>query len=171
MIYQVPFEGEKIRSLCYRSYEDLKADNISVDSRNYSCQYSGRLRAGTTLDDLYEKFNLHRPTDFLGHCMSVSDVVVLNQYGSPQAFYVDSFGFTPVPEFFDHNPLAKVEELLEDDYGMIDGIINNGEKSKEQPPSKASLLDKLHEKKQEAEKTNQNKPKPERNHSQDRDLN
>ena len=132
-----------------------------MDSRNYSCQYSGRLRAGTTLDDLYEKFNLHRPSDFLGHSMSVSDVVVLNQYGSPQAFYVDSFGFTPVPEFFEHNPLAKVEELLEDDYGMIDGIINNGEKSKEQPPSKASLLDKLHEKKQEAEKTNLDRPKPE----------
>ena len=102
--------------------------------------------------------------------MSVSDVVVLNQYGSPQAFYVDSFGFTPVPEFFEHNPLAKVEELLEDDYGMIDGIINNGEKSKEQQPSKASLLDKLHEKKQIAEKTNQDRPKPERDHSQDRDL-
>ena len=170
MIYQVPFEGEKIRSLCYRSYEDLKADNISVDARNYSCQYSGRLKVGQSLDDLYEKFNLHRPTDFLGHSMSVSDVVVLNQYGSPQAFYVDSFGFTPVPEFFEHNPLAKVEELLEDDYGMIDGIINNGEKSKEQQPSKASLLDKLHEKKQEAEKTNQDRPKPERNYSQDRDL-
>ena len=60
--------------------------------------------------------------------------------------------------------------MLEDDYGMIDGIINNGEKSKEQQPSKASLLDKLHEKKQEAEKTNQDRPKPERNHSQDRDL-
>ena len=53
---------------------------------------------------------------------------------------------------------------------MIDGIINNGDKSKEQPPSKASLLDKLYEKKQEAEKTNQDRPKPERNHSQDRDL-
>ena len=64
-----------------------------------------------------------------------------------------------------------IEELLEDDYGMIDGIINNGEKSKEQPPSKASLLDKLHEKKQEAEKANQDRPKPERNYSQDRDLN
>ena len=100
MIYQIPFEGEKIRSLCYRSYEDLKADNISLDSRNYSCQYSGRLKAGQTLDDLYERFNLHRPTDFLGHSMSVSDVVVLNHYGSPQAFYVDSFGFKEVPEFF-----------------------------------------------------------------------
>ena len=51
-------------------------------------------------EDIYRTFNLDRPADFTGHSLSVSDVVVLNRSGKEEAHYCDSFGFTPVPEFF-----------------------------------------------------------------------
>ncbi len=101
-----------------------------------------------TLESIYERFNLHHPDDFRGHSLSVSDVVVLREDGRVQAYYVDSFGFTQVPEIFSDNPLKKVEELMEDDYGMIDGIINNGTRKEEKDEAKSkSVIEKLQEKK------------------------
>ncbi len=111
--------------------------------------YSAPLTEGETLDSIYERFNLQRPADFRGHSLSVSDVIVLHQNGQDQAFFVDSFGFKQVPEFFTDNPLEKVEELLEDDYGMIDGTINNGLRKEEREEKKGSLLERLQEKKAE----------------------
>ena len=110
------------------------------------------LKPEETLDSIYERFNLHHPADFRGHSLSVSDIIVLHQDGVDTAFYVDSFGFKQVPEFTAANPLEKVEELLEDDYGMIDGIINNGSRKEEMDKfKKPSVLEKLKEKKLEAE--------------------
>ena len=142
-----------------------------MDSRNYTFVYSGALSPGDTLDSIYERFNLQHPADFRGHSLSVSDVIVLHQNGQDQAFYVDSFGFQQVPEFFAHNPLEKVEELLEDDYGMIDGIINNGDRRKEQEQDKKpSILEKLQEKKEEAARLHEEAAKQPRKRSQDLDL-
>lgn len=50
-------------------------------------------------------------------------------YQTPEAFMRmgrDIVAIPIAPEGEKVNPLAKVEEILEDDYGMIDGIINNG---------------------------------------------
>lgn len=42
-----------------------------------------------TLDDIFYTFNVHRPDDFKGHSLSVSDVVK-----TPEGyFYCDSFGW------------------------------------------------------------------------------
>ena len=72
---------------------------LSVDAANYEAVYTGDLEEGTTLDDLYEKFNIDHPADYKGRSMSVSDVVVLHQNGEDKAYFVDSFGFSEVPEF------------------------------------------------------------------------
>ena len=107
------------------------------------------------LEDLYTKFNIHHPEDFRGHSLSVSDIVALKQNGVVSCHYVDSFGFAELPDFMKpENYLKNAEMAMEDDYGMIDGIINNGkapateekpsvfEKLKEQPvadtPKKSS---------------------------------
>ena len=60
--------------------------------------------------------------------MSVSDIVAIKQNGQVSCHYCDSFGFQQVPGFLPDNPLKNAEMMLEDDYGMIDGIINNGPK-------------------------------------------
>lgn len=71
--------------------------------------YSERLRATTTLDNLYERFNIERPNDFTGHSMSVSDVIIMNRGGNLKAYYVDSFGFEELPDF-----IAQRAEVLND---------------------------------------------------------
>ena len=114
---------------------------------NYEMVYSGPLSERkddddlTILEDLFIRFNLQHPEDFHGHSLSVSDVVVLRRDGEYQSYYTDSFGFEQIPDFFpDGNPLRNAEMGLEDDYNMIDGIINNGPKQeKEQMPAVPDL--------------------------------
>ena len=170
-LYQIEWNNPSARHLAYASHKELEQQGQPIDSRNYTFVYSGALSPGDTLDSIYERFNLQHPADFRGHSLSVSDVIVLHQNGQDQAFYVDSFGFEQVPEFFAHNPLEKIEELLEDDYGMIDGIINNGDRRKEQEQDKKpSILEKLQEKKEEAARLHEEAAKQPRKRSQDLDL-
>lgn len=146
--------------LFFESYERLKKHGQEVKGSNYDKVYSGKLSVGETLDSIYERFNLRHPADFRGHSLSVSDVIVLHTEGQDKAYYVDSFGFKQVPEFFADNPLKKVEEMLEDDYGMIDGILNNGDRRKDEDEKKLSVMDKIQEKKKEVIDAVTNKPVP-----------
>ena len=98
-IYQISDEAENRRDIIFENLEHLQNRGLSVDAANYEAVYTGELEEGTTLDDLYEKFNIDHPADYKGHSMSVSDVVVLHQNGEDKAYFVDSFGFTEVPEF------------------------------------------------------------------------
>ena len=76
-----------------------------IRSENYELIYTGELSEiqGDTqngkLEAIFEKFNLAHPEDFKGHSLSVSDVVVLHENGKNSAHYVDSYGFTRLPEF------------------------------------------------------------------------
>ena len=99
----------------------------------------------TMLEELYAKFNVSRPDDFTGYSLSVSDIVALRQNGVVSCHYVDSIGFQELPGFLKpENYLKAAEMAMEDDYGMIDGVINNGKK--EEPTEKASVLEQLKEK-------------------------
>lgn len=86
------------RCLAFESMEHLQAAGLKVDPENYELVYSGKLD-GMDLEDLYTKFNTDHPDGFRGHSMSVSDVVVIRDEDGNHAHYVDSFGFTEVPEF------------------------------------------------------------------------
>ena len=98
-IYQLK-DGPETRNYRYEAYESLQEAGLAVDRQNYDLVYTAPLDGKTTLEDIYRTFNLDRPADFTGHSLSVSDVVVLNRSGKEEAHYCDSFGFTPVPEFF-----------------------------------------------------------------------
>ena len=88
----------------------------------------------TVLEDLFICFNLQHPEDFHGHSLSVSDVVVLKREDEIRSYYTDSFGFEQLPDFFPKdNPLRNAEMGMEDDYNMLDGIINNGPKREKEP--------------------------------------
>ena len=69
-----------------------------------------------------------KPVDFHSPSMSVSDIVAIKQNGQVSCHYCDSVGFTQVQGFLPENSLRNAEMTVEDDYGMIDGIINNGPK-------------------------------------------
>ena len=129
-IYQLRDNDDTVQ-LHYMNSEYLEKKGLSIQKENYAAVYAGDLdRKGDTqdkLNELYETFNIRRPEDFRGHSLSVSDIVALKQNGVVSCHYVDSWGFKELPGFLKpENYLKNAEMAMEDDYGMIDGIINNG---------------------------------------------
>ena len=131
-IYQLK-QGDETRDFRFEPYDRLQAAGNVVDKANYELVYSAELTPGTSLEDIYTRFNIDHPKDFKGHSLSVSDVVVLHQNGQDAAHYVDSFGYKEVPEFLQEqtqqpekiNPLKHVEDTIEQNDNNFDGIINN----------------------------------------------
>ena len=110
-----------------------------VRKESYEMVYTGPLPDEKStddpavLEDLFIRFNLQRPEDFHRHSLSVSDVVVLKREDEIRSYYTDSFGFEQLPDFFPKdNPLRNAEMGMEDDYNMLDGIINNGPKQEKE---------------------------------------
>ena len=129
-IYQVSRDDPQ--NVRFMNLDWLKSHNISIDRSNYDLIYTAPLRESGTvpeqLEKLYQQFNLEKPVDFHSPSMSVSDIVAIRQDGKVSCHYCDSVGFTQITGFLPENPLKNAEMMLEDDYGMIDGIINNGAK-------------------------------------------
>ena len=129
-IYQVSRDDPQ--NVRFMNLDWLQSHNLAVDRSNYDLIYTAPLNgSGSTmeqLETLYEQFNLKKPVDFHSPSMSVSDIVAIKQDGKVSCHYCDSVGFTEIPGFLPDNPLKNAEMAVEDDYGMIDGIINNGAK-------------------------------------------
>ncbi|MDL2258109.1 antirestriction protein ArdA [Oscillospiraceae bacterium OttesenSCG-928-G22] len=163
-IYQLKDSPDR-RDYAFEPLDRLHEQGRTVDMQNYDKVYSGALRPGENPESIYTRFNIDHPRDFTGHSLSVSDVVVLHQNGQDTAHYCDSLGFTEVPEFLQpDNYLKNAEMAMEDDYGMIDGIINNGEKEIVPPGAdeKPSLRERLAEAKRECAERKPPDKKPER---------
>ena len=129
-IYQVK-EGDEYSDFRFESMEYLRKNGLSVGRENYSAVYTADLSiSGDTyekLDRLYTQFNIDRPENFTGRSMSTSDVIALKQYGIVSCHYVEPWGFKELPGFIQtENHLKNAEMSIEDDYSMIDGVINNG---------------------------------------------
>lgn len=130
----------------FSSLEELHHMEREPQLDHYEVVYTAALPPNAdqsmTLEDLYMKFNLYHPEDFTGHSLSVSDIVALKTDGVVSCHYVDSVGFEVLPAFMPENYLKNAEMALEDDYGMIDGVLNNGKKL-EEPTNKPSVLERL----------------------------
>ena len=131
-IYQVSRDDPQ--NVRFMNLDWLQSHNLAVDRNNYDMIYTAPLNGSGSameqLETLYEQFNLQKPVDFHSPAMSVSDIVAIKQDGKVSCHYCDSVGFTEIPGFLPDNPLKNAEMMLEDDYGMIDGIINNGPKER-----------------------------------------
>ena len=142
-IYQLT---EKSDSVLFMGMDWLEQKGIPVEKSNYTALYTGDMPTSETsmgiLEQIYVNFNLQRPADFTGHSLSVSDIVALKQDGVVSYHYCDSIGFRELPDFGKESPLKNAEMLLEDDYSMIDGRINNG-KSALAEEKKPSIMEKL----------------------------
>ena len=165
-IYQVSRDDPQ--NVRFMNLDWLKSHDISIDRSNYDLIYTAPLsESGTVpeqLEKLYQQFNMEKPVDFHSPSMSVSDIVAIKQDGKVSCHYCDSVGFTEIPGFLPDNPLKNAEMMLEDDYGMIDGIINNGPKEPTvaqleqqarsgQPISLMDLAEAVHREKREKKKS------------------
>ena len=130
-IYQVKHTDE-LRDIRYEGLEWIKSIGRTVQRDNYDLVYTAPLTPGdlkgSVLDNLEYRFNNEHPADYRHPSMSVSDIVAIKQDGKVSCHYCDSFGFQQIPGFLPDNPLKSAEMTVEDDYGMIDGVINNGTK-------------------------------------------
>ena len=130
-IYQVKHTDE-LRDIRYEGLEWIKSIGRTVQRDNYDLVYTAPLAPrdlkGSVLDNLEYRFNNEHPADYRHPSMSVSDIVAIKRDGKVSCHYCDSFGFEQVPGFLPDNPVKNAETTVEDDYGMIDGILNNGQK-------------------------------------------
>ena len=130
-IYQVKHTDE-LRDIRYEGLEWLQSIGQTVRRDNYELVYTAPLLPsdlkGDTAEQLFYRFNNEHPVDYHHPSMSISDIVAIKRDGKVSCHYCDSFGFEQVPGFLPDNPLKNAEMAVEDDYGMIDGIINNGPK-------------------------------------------
>jgi len=132
-IYQVKHTAE-LSLIRFESIENLQSMGQQPQRGNYDLVYTRTglpegQSPGAILDKLWEDFNIHRPADYHSPSMSVSDIIAIKQGGEVSYHYCDSVGFQKLPGFNQpENYLKSAEMAMEDDYGMIDGIINNGPK-------------------------------------------
>ena len=130
-IYQVKHTDE-LRDIRYEGLDWLRSIGQTVKRENYDLVYTAPLEPckspQVAVEQLYNQFNNDHPADYHHPSMSVSDIVAIRQDGKVSCHYCDSVGFTQIPGFLPENPLKNAEMTVEDDYGMIDGIINNGAK-------------------------------------------
>ena len=108
-IYQQK-QGNETRDLRFEPYDRLQAAGHTVGPANYTLVYTAPLTPGTSLEDIFTRFNIDHPDDFTGHSLSFSDVVVLHQNGKTTAHYVDSVGYRQVPEFLQEQQKALVPD-------------------------------------------------------------
>lgn len=153
MVYQLKHTEEN-HLLRFEALDRLYAAGKTVDLSNYELVYAGPFTPGETLETIYRDLNVDHPEDYHGHSLSMSDVIVLREYGKDTAHYCDTIGFTEVPQFLNpqqtqekENPLRTAEMTIEDDYGMIDGVINNGRR--DEPQGKPSIRERLEAAKKE----------------------
>ena len=109
-IYQITASDKK--TLKFKSLQEIRDMGQKVFIGNYTRVYAGAVKptensAKTVLDFLFFKFNNKHPKNYKGHSLSVSDVVVLEYGDKSTAYYVDSFGFVEVPEFFVAGAICK----------------------------------------------------------------
>lgn len=139
-IYQLR-EHESTHDLRFLPMSQLQAAGLTVERANYEVVYVDHLKTVSDksipelLEGIYYRFNMEHPDDFYGHSLSVSDVVALKIGGVTTVHFVDRYGWQELHGFLSDQPLRNVEMLVEDDYGMIDGIINNGKREPERERS------------------------------------
>ena len=112
-------EGENLRDYRFTNTEYMQSHGMYVDRENYNRMYRGRLQPNETLDEIFQKFNINQPEDFHGRSLSVSDVICIKQDGKTTAHFVDSYGFTEVPDFTLSREERKARRTLTDNLTLL----------------------------------------------------
>ena len=130
-IYQLK-DNPELRQFHFEGTESLKRMGIIKDNfdaikpENYNLVYVGEVSElqgqseSETLEAVYEKFNIDHPEDFKGHSLSVSDIVVLHEDGENSAHFVDSYGFTELPDFIRALEGVKEQRTEKTENGLTD---------------------------------------------------
>ena len=103
-------ESLKRRGIIKDNFDAIKPENYNLVYVGVLSELQGRTQSAT-LEAVYEKFNVDHPADYKGHSLSVSDIVVLHENGENSAHFVNSFGFTGLPDFMRELEGIKEQEI------------------------------------------------------------
>ncbi|MCU6693686.1 Uncharacterised protein [uncultured Blautia sp.] len=99
-IYQIRDDSPGT-AYAFRNMNFIESHDLQVRKEDYKLVYVGELQGNVSLEDIFERFNIHCPEDFRGHSLSVSDIVVLNNGEKVTAHFVDSISFQELDNFLD----------------------------------------------------------------------
>ena len=116
-IYQINWKGEG-REYAFLSFDSLRAKGKAPERKDYQLVYSDILETDENRDSLFIKFNLAHPSDFTGHSLSISDILVLKKNGEIHVSYVDMIGFVPLADFYKEPVLRSVEQITKTTRGF-----------------------------------------------------
>ena len=135
-IYQLKSD-EKYHGIRFEDRATLQKSGIQLGINDYNLVYEGNFNdvEGDSFDDklntLYDRFNFEQPEDFKGRSLSVSDVITVKNGKNESAYYVDTFGFTDIPEFFNKfNENSKTENIKAQNYHINNDLEIGGAKAK-----------------------------------------
>lgn len=108
-IYQLN-DKESNRFLRFEPIERLKNGIDDIKAENYENVYEGKYadidmqdneKVVSAVENIFMKFNSDElmPSDFKGHSLSVSDIVVFENEGFSKAYYIDKIGIKEIPSF------------------------------------------------------------------------
>ena len=97
-IYQIKDDSPG-ENYAFMNMSFIESHGMQIKKEDYKLVYVGELLGNTSLDDIFERFNIDRPKDFRGHSLSVSDIVVLNDGEKVTAHFVDSISFEQLDSF------------------------------------------------------------------------
>ena len=107
-IYQIKSGGD-YRDYRFEDMESVTGRGLRVERENYNFLYTDELEncsdPSVALNVIYNEFNCNKPADFMGHSLSVSDIIAINMDGMITSHYVDSFGFAEIPRFIESSSL------------------------------------------------------------------
>ena len=110
-IYQLK-QGDETRDYRFESLERLAAHGLGIEPENYKLVYTAPLTNGMTPEGLYTKFNVDSPSDFTGHSLSISDIVVLQNEGVSTAYYVDQYEMAVIPDFLQEKQIPEIDTSI-----------------------------------------------------------
>lgn len=151
---------------------DTHALDTLVDRAHYDLVYEGQAPAecaGMTnteliLNSIYYQLNMNHPADYRAASMSAGDVIALRQGDQVICYYTDRIGFRQLDRFLEkENALRNAEMSMEDDYDMLDGIINNGPRRDDAAES-LSVVNRLKEYRESSAYTEPHAPHPGKEH-------
>lgn len=135
-IYQLKSD-EKYHGIRFEDRATLQKSGIQLGINDYNFVYEGNFNdvEGDSFDDklntLYDRFNFEQPEDFKGRSLSISDVITVKNGKNESAYYVDTFGFTDIPEFFNKfNENSKTENIKAQNYHINNDLEIGGAKAK-----------------------------------------
>ena len=111
-IYQIKDDSPG-ENYAFMNMSFIESHSMQIKKEDYKLVYVGELLGNTSLDDIFERFNIDRPKDFRGHSLSVSDIVVLNDGEKVTAHFVDSISFEQLDSFLN------LEEQVLDELAWI----------------------------------------------------